>query len=125
LWRPEGATKRGLRIATIHHQTEHFDLGSAGLGPGQSIWLSWGPNDMFTDGTVIVKANPATDVLGPAGTTLQGTNVLSVGPIFTTSVHVPLGGGLSSAESHVGANITNAGQNAIRYFAVSLTVIRA
>jgi hypothetical protein len=112
-------------MATIHHQTEHLDYGAGGIRPGESKWLSWGPDDRFINGTVVIKANPATLVPGPSGTTFHGTNVLSVGPIFSTNLHVPLGGGLSSSESYVGVNITNAGQNAIRSISVSLTAITA
>jgi hypothetical protein len=101
-------------MATVEHFTYQYDLGAGALLPGQSYWVTYGPADGFRDGTVILKAYPATT---------DAASVLSVGDIFSTAVPVFAGGTLLS-EGHVGASITNAGQQSIRWFSVNLTLIR-
>jgi hypothetical protein len=108
-------------MATVEHFTYQYDLGVGGLLPGQSHWVSYGPADGFKDGTVILKAYPATNV---GSSTTHAANVLSVGDIFSTAVPVFAGGGIVLSEGHVGASITNAGQQSIRWFSVNLTLIR-
>jgi len=108
-------------MATVEHFSYVYDLGAGLLLPGQSYWVWFGPADGFKDGTVILKAYPYTNV---GTSTEHATNVLSVGDIFSTAV--PVGGGVIAVatEGYVGANITNAGQNSIRWFNVYLTLIR-
>jgi hypothetical protein len=112
-------------MATVEHFTFQYDLGFTGphILPGESYWVSFGPADGFEDGTVILKAYPDTHV----GTTVDlAMNVLSVGDIFSSAVPIGAGAGafVPATEGYVGANITNAGQNSIRWFRVFLTVIR-
>jgi hypothetical protein len=108
-------------MATVDHfGPYHYDLGSGGLGPQQSYWISFGPDDRFKDATVIITPHPSPDV---AGTTSVASNVLSVGDIFVTTVPF-LVGDLVLTEAHVGASITNGGQQPVRYFVAYLSVIR-
>jgi hypothetical protein len=109
-------------MATITHQTEHWDFGAAGIPPGQSKWLSWGPNNQLKDSTVIFKADPMTDVPGTPGS--HRTTVASVGTVFVTSIPI-FAGAFQGSETYVGANFTNSGTNPIRFLRISLTIIRA
>ena len=109
-------------MATIHHQTEQFDYGVGGIPPGESRWLQW-VTDRNKDSTVQIKADPMTEVAG-AGS-VQQTMVVSVGPVYVTSIPIFSGGFLLGSDTYVGASVTNAGSYPIRYLRVSKTTISA
>jgi hypothetical protein len=109
-------------MATVEHfGPYHYDLGSGGLGPQQSTWISFGPDDRFKDATVIITPHPSPDVAGTSSSVAM--NVLSVGDIFVTTVPTIVGD-LVLTEAHAGASITNGGQQPVRYFSAYLSVIR-
>jgi hypothetical protein len=109
-------------MATVNHFRYFTDLSPAGLGPGKSYWQGWGPSEEFESSTVIVKANPTTEV---AGQTFQAMNVLSVGPIYVSVVPLVEAGEFIGWEAYVGVNITNAGKYAVKGMHIHLTTIKA
>jgi hypothetical protein len=109
-------------VATVELFDYWYDLGAGGLLPGQSYWVSYGPDDRFLEGTVILKASPSTEVEGTFGTAYE-VSVLSVGDIVSTSVPFSIGDMEGLFRGTIGANITNAGQHRIRWFTVRLTII--
>lgn len=110
-------------MATIHHQTEHLDFGVPGIMPGESEWLQW-VGDRNKDSTVQLKADPMTEV--PDTPTAHHTTVVTVGPIYVTSIPIHGGGTFFLGnETYVGASFTNAGSNPIRYLRVTKTTISA
>ena len=106
-------------MATIHHQRQFWTYEN-GIAPGQSVWQSYGPNDIYKDGTVQVHAHPLTQV---GSTSNHQTQTLQVQPVFASGVPVPDGVGGVFNEAYVGFNITNAGQYTIRQFWLTITVI--
>jgi len=110
-------------MATIHHQVEHLDFGPEGIMPGDSKWLQW-VGDQFKDCTVSLKADPMTEV--PSAPTAHHTTVVTVGPIYVTSIPIHGGGTFFLGnETWVGASFTNAGSNPIKSLRVCLTRINA
>jgi hypothetical protein len=107
-------------MATVEHFAYPYDLGDPGLSPGQSYWVSYGPDDRFKDGTVILRPYPATNV---GGTSTHASNVITVGDIFSTAVP-NFAGDIVFSSGHVGANITNAGPQPIRWFTLLMTIVR-
>jgi hypothetical protein len=104
-------------MATLHHQTEFW---THDLAPGQGVWISYGPSDMFKNGTVQVSATPATNV---GGTTVHRVQTLSVPEVFITQVPF-VSGDIVTTAAYAGFNVFNRGQHAVRNFALTLTVIR-
>ena len=75
-WRLERAEQGGRLMATVEHFGPYqYDLDSGGLGPQQSYWISFGPDDRFKDATVIITPHPSPDVAGT--TSSVASNVLS------------------------------------------------
>jgi len=104
-------------MATIHHQIQHWTWD---IPPGGSLWLSYGPDDRYKNGTVQVTACPSTQV---AGTTIQQTQTLSVPEVFISQVPT-LMGDIVLTSAYAGFNVTNRGDYTIRYFSLALTVIQ-
>jgi hypothetical protein len=106
-------------MATIHHQSQFWTYEN-GIAPGQSVWLSYGPDDKYKTGTVQVYAYPTTQ----EGSSVHNqTQTLQVQPLFSSAVPVPDFVGGVASEAYVGFNITNAGQYTIRQFWLTITVI--
>jgi hypothetical protein len=111
----------GWSMASVHVTGVYsYDAGPAGLAPGSSWWLSWGPADVFETGAVVLT--PHASSLVP-GTTVHATNVMTVSDIHVTVVPT-VAGDIVFRAYHVGANFTNSGPAAIRYFTVTVGVIQ-
>jgi hypothetical protein len=107
-------------MATVHVTGVYsYDMGAAGLAPGSSTWLSWGPADAFETGAVILT--PHASSLVP-GTTVHAANVMTVSDIHVTVIPT-VAGDIVFRAYYVGANFTNSGPAAIRYFTVTVGVI--
>jgi len=103
-------------MATVFHQIQYWTYT---LPPGQALWLSFGPSDMYKNGTVQVMCCPSTQ---EGDTTVQRTQTLSVPEVFNTQV--PTGSGdIGSTDCYAGFNIWNRGNYTIKYFSVAITVI--
>jgi hypothetical protein len=103
-------------MATVFHQIQYWTWT---LAPGQSLWLSYGPDDRYKNGTVQVMCSPATQV---GDTTVQQTQTLSVPEVFNTQVPT-VSGDLVFTSAYAGFNVTNRGNYTIKYFSVAITVI--
>lgn len=107
-------------MATVHVVGVYsYDLGPAGLAPGQSYWVSWGPADAFETGAVILTPHPSSVV---AGTSVHAANVMSLGDPYVTVVPT-LSGDITFRAYYVGASVTNGGSAAIQYFSVTVGLI--
>lgn len=101
-------------MATVFHQIQYWTYT---LPPGRQVWLSYGPDDRYQNGTVQVTCKASTFVEGQIF-----TQTISVPEVFITSV--PLrAGDLVFNSYYAGFNVTNRGQNTINYFSVAITVI--
>ena len=101
-------------MATVHIVGVYsYDLGSVPLAPGQSYWVSW-TSEAFENSAVILTPHPY--VGGRRG-------VMSVGDVFVTR-EAYFSGDIEYWSYHVGASITNGGPEPIRYFDVTVGVIK-
>ena len=106
-------------MATVTCWTESFTV--AALGPGSSIWISWGPSDLYAGAAI--TATPLASTTTPSGESGgTATNVMEVGPIFTTAI--PDRAVSGSADKYFGASFTNAGSASIESFTVTISVIK-
>ena len=103
-------------MATTFHQIEYWTWN---IPAGQSLWLSYGPSDRYKNGTVQVMCCPSTQV---GDTTVHRAQTISVAPVYNSAVP-SLSGDLVFESVYAGFNVTNSGQNEIKYFSVALTVI--
>jgi hypothetical protein len=101
-------------MATVFHQIQYWTYT---LAPGGSLWLSYGPDGRYKDGTVQVTCCASTSVGGQIF-----TQTISVPEVFITSVPL-ISGDLVFDSYYAGFNVTNRGQNTINFFSVALTVI--
>lgn len=105
-------------MAAIHHQIEYWTWS---LAPGGALWLSYGPDERYKNGSVQVSCCPSTQV---GETTVHRTQTLTVPEIYITQVpHVS--GDIVSTSAYAGFNIVNAGTDTVRYFSICLTVVNA
>jgi hypothetical protein len=103
-------------MATITHETEYWTWS---LAPGQSIWLSYGPDDRCKTGTVHVMCSPYTQA---GDTTGHRTQTLSVPEVFNTQVPT-VSGDLVFTEAYAGFSIFNRGNDTIKYFSLTITIV--
>jgi hypothetical protein len=103
-------------MATIFHQIQYWTWI---IPPGEALWLSYGPDDRYKNGTVQVTCSPATPV---GDTTVHSTQTLLTPEIFNTQVPT-VQGDLVTTRAYTGFNVTNRGSNTIKYFSVAITVI--
>jgi hypothetical protein len=109
-------------LATVaHFFTSPVDYGIAGIRPGESRWISWGPWDPFKGGAVVITADPNTLV---AGTDFHRPMALQVTDTFVHEYPISVTGGIIVTETHAGVWITNTGQWAIRYVGYNIAVIK-
>ena len=93
----------------------HYYYSSA-LGPGEALWVSYGPADALRNSAVTVTAVPHVGI--------GGTNhVLKVENVNVTTVETHAGD-ITFQESYVGATVTNNGGTTIRGWAVEVGVIQ-
>jgi len=103
-------------MATVFHQIQYWTWN---IPPGGALWLSYGPDDRYKNGTVQVMCSANTQV---GDTSVQGTQTMSIPVVYNTTVPIR-DGDLVLIDSYAGFNVTNSGQNAIKYFSVAITVI--
>lgn len=103
-------------MATVFHQIQYWTWN---LAPGQSLWLSYGPDDRYKNGTVQVMCSPSTEV---GDTYAHATQTLSVPEVFNTVVPT-VHGDIVDKSAYAGFNIWNRGNKTVKHFAVALTVI--
>ena len=108
--------------SVFHLGIHHFDLAARRLLPGEAMRVSWGPSEAFRAGCVVITPHPTTHHGDLIAHGMPVTNVLTVGDVHVTAV--PVGVLLAEEEFYVGASIINSGSGAIRYFAVTVGVIR-
>jgi hypothetical protein len=101
-------------MATVFHQIQYWTLT---IPPGQAVWLSYGPDDRYSNGTVQVMCSPSSQV---GSQVLQQT--ISVPEVFNTVVP-QLDGDITINSYYAGFNIFNRGQNTIQNFSVAITII--
>lgn len=102
-------------MATVFHQIQYWTWN---LPPGTALWLSYGPDDRYKDGTVQVMCSPSTQV----GSVGHSTQTLSVPEVFNTVVPT-VSGDLLFTAAYAGFNVTNRGDGTVEHFSVALTVI--
>jgi hypothetical protein len=87
------------------------------LTQGQSVWISWGPDDLYKGSAITVTPRAAIAVAGG----MTAYRVMAADKVFTTAFPGSLAG---SADSYFGASFTNGGPNPIDNFAVTVAVTR-
>lgn len=87
------------------------------LAPGASQWLTWGPSDAFNGASITIT--PRATIVTPGGGT--ATQVMDVGPVFTTAIPGAVAG---SVDSYIGANVTNGGSATITGYTVIVTATK-
>lgn len=103
-------------MATTFHQIQYWTWT---IPPGQALWLSYGPNDAYKNGTVQVMCSPSTQV---GDSSIHRTQTISVAPVYNTVVP-SFSGDILFESAYAGFNVTNSGQETIKYFSIALTVI--
>ena len=104
-------------MATVFHQIQYW---THTLAPGDTFWLSYGPDDRYKNGTVQVTC--CVNDVGIQERPLTVTQTLSVPELFITT-NTTRSGDLDYVGYHVGFNVTNRGQHTIKFFSVAITVI--
>jgi hypothetical protein len=103
-------------MATVTCWSEYHNV--APLSPGSAIWFTWGPSDLFNGAAVTITPRATTSI--PGGGT--AANVMGAGPVFTTAVPGSPGSPAGSADSYIGANMSNAGPAPIVGFTMTVSV---
>jgi hypothetical protein len=98
-------------------QLLRYDFSSS-LGPGEELWVSFGPSVAFGQSAVTATA------VANTGAGVNRTHVLKIDNINTTGVEVgPVG--LATKDRHIGFAVKNNGSTVISFWSVYLGLIAA
>ena len=84
--------------AVAHFFTYNRDFGLAGIRPGESRWVSFGPSDVFKNAAVIITVDPGTVVTGAS---FHRAIALQVTDTFVHEYPTVLSGGFVVTGTHV------------------------